>query len=60
MKYFEEEEQYMEAMNNAQMEQEYERLAAEAEYEEQRLAEEERINSCKNEQNSNEQGSEIL
>jgi hypothetical protein len=58
MKYFEEEEQYMEAMNNAQMEQEYERLSAQAEYE--KLAEEERINSCKNEQNSNEQGSEIL
>jgi len=58
MKYFEEEEQYMEAMNNAQMEQEYERLAAEAEYE--KLAEEKRINSCKNEQDSNEQRSEIL
>lgn len=53
MRYFEQEEQYMEAMNNAQMEQEYERLAAEAEYEQQRLAEEERINSCKNEQDNN-------
>ena len=40
MKYFEQEEQYMEAMNNAQIEEEYNRLAAEAEYEQQRLAEE--------------------
>jgi hypothetical protein len=60
MNYFEEEEQYMEAMNNAQMEQEYQRLAAEGDYEEQRLAEEERINSCKNEQNSNEQRSQVF
>jgi hypothetical protein len=49
MNYFEEEEQYMSEMTNAQMEDEYNRLAAmQAEDSE---SQEERINSCKNEQN---------
>lgn len=48
MEYFEEEEQYMHDMNNAQIQKEYDRLAAE--HEEQKLSEEDRINSCKNEE----------
>ena len=53
MNYYEEEEQYMAEMTDAQMEDEYNRqMTHEAEIE--RLNEEDRINSCKNEKCTNE------
>jgi len=50
MKYFEEEENYMSEMTNAQMEDEYNRLAAiQATMEAELESEKERQNECKNE-----------
>jgi hypothetical protein len=53
MNYFEEEEQYMSEMTNAQMEDEYNRLAAvQAMMEAELESEKERQNECKDEQRS--------
>lgn len=49
MNYFEEEEQYMAEMTNAQIEDEYNHLAAMQAEAEDSEAQKERINSCKNE-----------